>query len=271
MSDTEGGLKFYVPQNRKKRDTCFITSFPEGLGRWLMQEPNILEYSRASPEAVATLSFILTCGRSALDEVLDHRGIIHIDFENQTPDDAAEESEEADDASVSNIASELQSTSEARLTPVVLTSSSNVQNGAESVSRQTNYASSLPYRSILREVDDQYISLLNRVVRLARSSRFPPQGASDLGSPQQSLSNIVLSDDYDNYNGHDITFRFRSASQLDRDKKVGAAGELYVSTDALGLSMSITRSYERYRSLKFCQVMNCQIGAEATGRARSVC
>lgn len=34
---------------------------------------------------------------------------------------------------------------------------------------------------------------------------------------------------FESFDGLDIVTRFRSANQLERDKKVGAAGELFVS------------------------------------------
>jgi hypothetical protein len=234
MSDTEEGLKFYVPRNRKKQDTCFTTSLPKGLVGWLMQKPDPLERSEALHEAEATLSIILSCGRSALDEVLDIRGVIHIDVENQDPENEAEDNEEEDEASVFDAASESQSASAIVLTPAISTTTDNPSTVVESMSRQTNYASSRSWGSPSRAVDDQYINLLDRVIRLGRNSGFPSQGAFDMSGLQEALSNVAPADAYDNYDGHDITFRFRSASQLDRDKKVGAAGELYVSTGAPG-------------------------------------
>jgi hypothetical protein len=234
MSDTEEGLTFYVPRNRKKQDTCFTTSLPKGLVGWLMQDPNTLERSGASHEAEATLSFILSCGRSALDEVLDLRGVIHIDVENQDPENEAEDSEEDDDeAGVFDAAWESRSASALVLTPATSTITDNPLTVVESMSRQTNYASSRSLGSPSQAVDDQYVNLLDRAIRLGRNSGFPSQGAFDMSGLQEALSNVAPADYY-NYDGHDITFRFRSASQLDRDKKVGAAGELYVSTGARG-------------------------------------
>jgi hypothetical protein len=240
MSDTDEGLKFYVPRNRKKQDTCFTTSFPQGLLEWLMQDPNTLEHLGASHEAEATLSFILSCSRSALDEVLDRRGIIHIDVENQDPEGDAEDSEENDDASVSDVASESRSASELWLTPAS-TIADNPLTVAESISRQTNHASSRSPESPLREVDGQYVNLLDRVIRFGRNSGFPSQGAFDMSAMQEALSNVAPADAYDNYDGQDITFRFRSANQLDRDKKVGAAGELYVSASTPGVMRAMSR------------------------------
>lgn len=218
MDDTEEGLKFYVPRNRKKQDTCFTTSLPKGLIEWLMQDPNTLEHSRASHEAEATLSFILSCGRSALDEVLDRRGVIQVDVENQDPDNETEDSEEDDDASVSYAAWDSRPASPLQFTPP---------------------ASTITDNPLI--VDHQYINLLDRVIRLGRSSGFPSQGAFGMSGLQEALSNVVPADPYDNYNGHDITFRFRSASQLDRDKKVGATGELYVGIGAPGGLGAMTR------------------------------
>ncbi|KAM0556994.1 hypothetical protein ACHAPJ_005673 [Fusarium lateritium] len=73
----------------------------------------------------------------------------------------------------------------------------------------------------------QYRALLERVVTAARATpRLPSQGAFDMTGMSNALP--VLEADHGSYDGPDSIHRFRSTSQLERDKKIGVAGELYV-------------------------------------------
>lgn len=77
--------------------------------------------------------------------------------------------------------------------------------------------------------DAQYLTILNRVVNTARSAAFPSRGAFGMSDLLDALSGIGNADAYESFDGLDLISRFRSTNQLERDKKVGAAGELYVS------------------------------------------
>lgn len=77
--------------------------------------------------------------------------------------------------------------------------------------------------------DTQYGVLLERVVAAAQSTSFPAQGSFDMSDLRNSLPGQLRDDTFESFDGLDIVTRFRSANQLERDKKVGAAGELFVS------------------------------------------
>lgn len=78
--------------------------------------------------------------------------------------------------------------------------------------------------------DAQYRFVLERVVEAARRTAFPSRGAFDMSDLRDALpSSARNAPEYDSFDGLDVLSRFRSANQLERDKKVGAAGELYVS------------------------------------------
>lgn len=78
--------------------------------------------------------------------------------------------------------------------------------------------------------DAQYGVLLERVVTAAQSITFPSQGSFDMSDLRNNLPGQLRDDTFESFDGLDIVTRFRSANQLERDKKVGAAGELFVST-----------------------------------------
>lgn len=92
-----------------------------------------------------------------------------------------------------------------------------------SVESRENLASSGP------SDDTQYGVLLERVVAAAQSATFPSQGSFDMSDLRNNLPGQLWEDTFESFDGLDISTRFRSANQLERDKKVGAAGELFVS------------------------------------------
>ncbi|KAL5608429.1 hypothetical protein FOBRF1_008926 [Fusarium oxysporum] len=75
--------------------------------------------------------------------------------------------------------------------------------------------------------DARYRSILDRVIEKARNAAFPSRGSFDMSH----MRNALPGDDtnaYQSFDGLDVMGQFRSTNQLERDKKVGAAGELYV-------------------------------------------
>ena len=74
----------------------------------------------------------------------------------------------------------------------------------------------------------QYRTLLNGVLLAARRATFPASGPFNMGELNEALSGQQTFQRYVGFDGIDITDAFRSDSQLERDKKIGAAGELYV-------------------------------------------
>jgi hypothetical protein len=72
--------------------------------------------------------------------------------------------------------------------------------------------------------DTQYRALLDRVVAAARAATFPSRGAFAMSGLRDALPG-----NFAGFDGLDTVNRFRSSSQFERDKKIGAAGELYVS------------------------------------------
>ncbi|KAF4959046.1 hypothetical protein FGADI_1924 [Fusarium gaditjirri] len=76
--------------------------------------------------------------------------------------------------------------------------------------------------------DERYRKILERVIAAARSANFPSGGAFDMNDLRDALPNSGERNSYLSYNGLDVLSRFQSTSQQERDKKIGAAGELYV-------------------------------------------
>jgi hypothetical protein len=77
--------------------------------------------------------------------------------------------------------------------------------------------------------DQRYRMILERVITAARRANFPSGGAFDLNDLRDALPDAGGPNSYLSYDGLDLLSRFQSTSHLERDKKIGAAGELYVS------------------------------------------
>ncbi|EWG44972.1 hypothetical protein FVEG_05926 [Fusarium verticillioides 7600] len=75
--------------------------------------------------------------------------------------------------------------------------------------------------------DARYRSILDRVIEKARNVAFPSRGSFDMTDMRNALPGGDT-DAYQSFDGLDVMGQFRSSNQLERDKKVGAAGELYV-------------------------------------------
>ncbi|KAF5562721.1 ATPase-like ATP-binding domain-containing protein [Fusarium napiforme] len=75
--------------------------------------------------------------------------------------------------------------------------------------------------------DTRYRSILDRVIEKARNAAFPSRGSFDMTDMRNALPGGDT-DAYQSFDGLDVMGQFRSTNQLERDKKVGAAGELYV-------------------------------------------
>ncbi|XEU94732.1 hypothetical protein FSHL1_000016 [Fusarium sambucinum] len=84
--------------------------------------------------------------------------------------------------------------------------------------------------------DARYRAILDRVIRKAQSSIFPSRGSFDMSDLRSALPGGDINA-YESFDGIDVMSRFRSTNQLERDKKVGAAGELYVFELLSGLNM----------------------------------
>lgn len=93
-------------------------------------------------------------------------------------------------------------------------------------SSQLSAMASLPEQQSFE--DARYRSILDRVIEKARNVAFPSRGSFDMTDMRNALSGGDT-DAYQSFDGLDVMGQFRSSNQLERDKKVGAAGELYVS------------------------------------------
>lgn len=82
--------------------------------------------------------------------------------------------------------------------------------------------------SHLPDEDAEYQRLLIHVTSVARQNSFPSSGAFNMDDLNQAIRDVIGDEQYEGFDGPGVMGAFRSGSQLERDKKIGAAGELYV-------------------------------------------
>ncbi|KAB8254531.1 hypothetical protein BDV32DRAFT_132200 [Aspergillus pseudonomiae] len=216
ISEAPSGLTVYVPKDKKAQEICFCDLFPKQLIDWIMRDPATQIPNNIERDAVTVVSMILNIDPSAIDLVLERQGIIEIDLQNDDPCIY-------DDSTDDNMPSQR--------------SQSQGQSAVDVMFRQTQMANYWPNpdpppmyspREHTSEDTMQYRTLLNGVLLAARRATFPASGPFNMGELNEALSGQQTFQRYVGFDGIDITDAFRSDSQLERDKKIGAAGELYV-------------------------------------------
>jgi hypothetical protein len=75
------------------------------------------------------------------------------------------------------------------------------------------------------DMDAGYLRLLNKILDAARRAVFPSRGSFNMSDILDALPGDGTADSSFSYE----SVGFRSKSRLERDKKIGAAGELFVS------------------------------------------
>lgn len=245
ISEELSGLTVYVPKDKKAQELCFCDLLPKQLIDWLMRDPATQIPDHVESDAVTVISMILGIDPSATDLVLERRGIIEIDIPNEDPG--------VDDDSIDDYIPSQRSQSQDRSagevpvdSPDILTPSTHQNRRLSSdaleqvIFRQTQMAYHSPnpnrnrpplmYSPRDRTSEDtmQYRTLLNRVLLAARRATFPSSGPFNMSELNGALSGEDIFHQFDSSDGIDIRNAFRSDSQRERDKKIGAAGELYV-------------------------------------------
>lgn len=269
LDDSSEALKLYVPRKRREQAICFGSVLPRKFFHWLMRYPNGHVESQADAFAISALTSIFACDRHALDDILDRHGIIKIDIANEDPLDAEDidddDTEDMDTPTSDNDSATISAQSYTQtlvetvrssymardsrtvsLGPPVFVSSSpqpmpSFSAGeAETLPHEPSQAGisvssqHSPYLDRFAHVPEEtdsgrYRALLERVVTAARASTFPSRGAFNLDGLRDALFNDADDHTVYSFDGGDVAAGFRSESQLQRDIKVGAAGELYVS------------------------------------------
>lgn len=266
LSEQASLLSIYLPRDRKAQELCYCDLLPRKLVDWLMRDPvtQILEPMEA--DMVKVMMMICNIHPSAADLILDREGGAEIDIPNEDVGIDDEIHSEASYSSEIGSNGDLgQFTSADTSIPI-----QNVQHQTRLTARQTStpfnppssdYDRPVPIslsNSHLPEDGMQYRHLLDHVIQCARRALFPSNGAFNMSQLNQALTRNEENGQYEGFDGLEVRNAFHSNSQLERDKKVGAAGELYVciidiptrSSSILPFDFQYLMSYHRH--LSFC-------------------
>jgi hypothetical protein len=281
IRDDNSGLKIYVPRNEEAQYLCFVDKLPKGLLEWMMTEPLTQISEKASDKALYVTHKVVT-SRKYFPRMLDTDGIVSVEMPNDhdlnelpgastaaivptTPTRAVNRSIsvpftpggndiDGDFLLVRTPASSASGVSVSRTSFDNATRISPSRPAVDSIDQirvgpsltePRSHASPLNNQVYMHEgPDPQYLSLLNKTIAAARRTTFPSRGAFDMSAISSSLVEDVVS--YGNAGG---SFRSRSYSQLGRDKRIGAAGELFVSNCQVhhgNISGNRRNRYSRY-------------------------
>lgn len=236
FSEQASLLSIYLPKDRKARELCYCDLLPRKLVDWLMRDPvtQILEPIEA--DMVKVMIMICSIHPSAVDLILDREGIAQIDITNDDIEvDDEIHSEASDSSEISSNGGLVQFMSTDTSIPI-----HNMQHQARLTATQTSTPFNPPSSDYDRPVpislfnshskadDMQYRHLLDQVIQFAWGAVFPSKGAFNMSQLNRTLPGNEWNGKYEGFDGRQVRNAFRSNGQLERDKKVGAAGELYV-------------------------------------------
>jgi hypothetical protein len=246
VSEDPQGLVVYVPVDEEAQDFCFCSALAPDLADWLTRDPLTNIGEGVDGDMVPALDAVLVAEVFALDRILDHRGIIEISI----PYEEVSIKEDLATGQLPTLGSvngqPTQTSASFNRLP------SNSPETCEEIPRtpalQASFppsATGSPEQGLFRTVRNirhtpleipglstavssenaGYLTLLDRALRAARSKAFPAKDALDMSSLATAWQGVADQSDYGRHVDGSVWHRL---NRFERDKKVGAAGELYV-------------------------------------------
>ncbi|KAK8076963.1 hypothetical protein PG996_003133 [Apiospora saccharicola] len=248
IDESGGCLKVYVPQSKDDQEYIFTNVLSQRLFEWMMEHPvtHISGHSMTTAkDGVTAIRDVMLAPRSRLDRALDANGISMIDILN-TNEDVVSEPEspttpvgvvgEGSEPSGSDTGLQTPTTSNAGISPSreaagtpsrsalssPLGRHEHVPRSRSSISPSATIAPpATPSRATSAPdalANVGYVALLNKVIELGRRNDIPTHGAFDMSLLQARVPGGAGASNWG----------LGSLPQMERDFKVGAAGELYV-------------------------------------------
>ncbi|KAF9762845.1 hypothetical protein IL306_003313 [Fusarium sp. DS 682] len=228
-------LEVFVPRDKRSQESCYARKLPLCLSEWLMD--NLGRSNFINEKAQRVTASILNSSCSVARMILEDEGIALGDIEEPESegDDSFEEPLPAENSHGGRhrpgvvqypMPTSPRGTSSWRSTsPSNLEETSSTQATDHFSIPPKNISYYVPGASAMFEAETrQYRALLQQVVEAARQTvTLPSQGTFSMAGMSSALT---ASDE--SYDGLDSLSRFKSTSQVERDKKIGVAGELYV-------------------------------------------
>lgn len=269
LEESDSGLDIFVPQEKESQAYCLAYDLPARLFAWITTKRSVDDRN------YSFVADILNQGPRIYNRILLDAGIVDIDIEDEDLADEVdstlassarwEASELRDSPSIgSNMATPLTDVSSPRMefdqadiVPTVVyqdtidasshlaQSRSNNRLFTQGASFQAptgNIETPATIQRALASANHTYSDLLTHVVSAARRALFPTKGIFDLDSLRTSLPSVPSFDNIYGTENEDFNYA-RSFPQLERDKMIGAAGELYVRLLMIHVKMSPNSLY----------------------------
>ncbi|OJJ33410.1 hypothetical protein ASPWEDRAFT_185791 [Aspergillus wentii DTO 134E9] len=237
LHESEGGLRIYVPGDEESQYLCFHDRIPQALLEWMLTEPSTGICEPLTDRALNVMQSILQAQNKYVAMTLDRAGIVSVEI----PDDSQNVELDAATNQINDTRSASRNSEDTLIGDTLNPATHGLSYDASDVHRITgpfrgpsrsplvanNYTytpQSTPGSIVLTppqpEVDMEYRNLLYRTVNTARNTVFPTRSSFDMGTLNHSLDASISE-------RNDI-FRLRNSERIERDKKIGAAGELFV-------------------------------------------
>ncbi|KAM0261041.1 hypothetical protein ACHAQJ_002480 [Trichoderma viride] len=258
LQETDSNLEIFVPRDERSRAQCLSHALPSRLFQWLTTGDLAQIKSSANGHNYLIVKEILREDPSVISEVLDKDGIVSVHIEGvETSDDEISVSTQSARGEASGLTNSTESDSisalhstddsfsttdfdqdEASTTVAhqVVVSASSHLNMSHRINRPytqveplrnstQNPSVSTPLQRETLSADLRYSDLLGQVISAARNGSFPTKSIFDLSALRTSLP-FSSNTEYD-HDDHELSYA-RGFPSLERDKMVGAAGELYI-------------------------------------------
>lgn len=212
IEDDGSVLNIYVSDEENLRDVCYMSDLPKRLAEWIMTDPKTQRRDDIKQDMAMAIQAILNSKFSVVERLLDNFGIIeagtiHRDSEEGVYDIASS-------ALSSQVCSSSSSRHRGSFSPYSL---------LDGMTLKLSIESSIERK---RDAANEYRALLSQIVAVARRSRHFA-GTFDLSELADSLTGYSTVHDK-TFNEYDL-FNAGSIFETERNERVGAAGELFVS------------------------------------------
>jgi len=227
IEEEAGTLKIYIPHDKAAWDECFLDALPLRLASWLMAP------SAVPDAAVGVVMSILTCSETAIPPLLKRKGVPEIPEVEEPLPELLEVQDDSDD--LTHGVADAVDTVTVTSVSAALHRSNGIRDGnilpaglGHSFNNGGDMSLEAPLQVHLSEAQlaadrEKYRQLLDSVIAMAaKVAQRDYDSATDLSG---AFGALALAE----------TTKFRSylSNTPDRDRKVGAAGELFVSPFSL--------------------------------------
>ncbi|KAK1676480.1 hypothetical protein BDP55DRAFT_727811 [Colletotrichum godetiae] len=209
----ETSLKVYLPRAKDVQEYIFANVLPKGFAEWMMPDPGTIHAGKATPESLAATKNIMLASHSLLSRALADSGIATIDVANcyetvipETP------------LAPRKGGGTHKSDSDSNWSDLAESEALDITGKASSKQHRSSYGGLHGDSEALNET--RYVALLDNIIAAGRRSTIclPVRGTFGMGLLQDSLPSTH----------QNVDFGLRNLSAVEKDIKIGAAGELFV-------------------------------------------